>query len=65
MGKMELARLNVKCQLTLPLEIRRKIGVKAGDQVVFVEENGRVFIENAARLTLSPKEDSGGDKHAR
>lgn len=62
---MELARLNVKCQLTLPLEIRRIIGVKAGDQVVFIEEKGRVFIENAARLTLSAKEDSGGDEQAR
>ena len=62
---MELARLNVKCQLTLPLEIRRVIGVKAGDQVVFIEENGRVFIENAARLTLSAKEDSGGDEQVR
>lgn len=62
---MELARLNVKCQLTLPLEIRRVIGVKAGDQVVFIEENGRVFIENAARLTLLAKEESGGDEQAR
>lgn len=55
---MELARLNAKCQLTLPVEVREKIGVKAGEQVVFIEEHGRIFVENAARLTLLPKDNS-------
>ena len=44
---MELARLTSRCQLTLPRAVRQKLGVKEGDKVVFLEENGRIFIENA------------------
>lgn len=34
---MELAKLTSRCQLTLPREIRQKLGVKEGDKVVFIE----------------------------
>ena len=32
---MELAKLTSRCQLTLPREVRQKLGVKEGDKVVF------------------------------
>ncbi|WP_302441189.1 AbrB/MazE/SpoVT family DNA-binding domain-containing protein [Bilophila wadsworthia] len=57
---MELAKLTSRCQLTLPREIRQKLGVKEGDKVVFIEENGRIFIENAEKLRFAPDEHSGG-----
>ena len=57
---MELAKLTSRCQLTLPREIRQKLGVKEGDTVVFIEENGRIFIENAEKLKFAPDEHSGG-----
>ena len=57
---MELANLTSRCQLTLPREIRQKLGVKEGDKVVFIEENGRIFIENAEKLKFAPDEHSGG-----
>ncbi len=57
---MELAKLTTKGQITIPVEIRRKLHVDAGDKVVFLEENGRIFIENAERLKFAPDEDSGG-----
>ena len=56
---MELAKLTSRCQLTLPREIRQKLGVKEGDKVVFIEENGRIFIENAEKLKFAPDEHSG------
>ena len=57
---MELAKLTSRCQLTLPREIRQKLGVKEGDKVVFIEENGRIFIENAEKLKFAPDEHSRG-----
>ncbi len=57
---MELARLTSRCQLTLPREVRRKLGVKEGDKVVFFEENGRIFIENAEKLKLAQTEHNDG-----
>ena len=47
---MELAKLTTKGQITIPVEIRRKLHVDAGDKVVFLEE----------RLKFAPDEDSGG-----
>lgn len=49
---MELAKITTKGQITLPVEIRKKLGVRNGDKVVFIEENGRIIVENAAMLAL-------------
>ena len=57
---MELAKLTTKGQITIPAEIRKRLNVRAGDKVVFLEENGRIFIENAAKLKFAPDEHSGG-----
>jgi len=59
---MELAKITTKGQITIPAEIRRKLIVDAGDKVVFLEENGRIFIENAEKLKFAPDEHSGGKK---
>ena len=49
---MELAKITTRGQICLPIEIRRKLKVKEGDKVVFLEENGRIIIENAARMAF-------------
>lgn len=50
---MELAKVTSRGQITLSLAIRRKLDVKEGDKVVFYEENGRIVVENAAKLTIA------------
>ena len=50
---MELAKITTRGQICLPIEIRRKLKVKEGDKVVFLEENGRIIVENAARLAFT------------
>ena len=50
---MELAKLTTKGQITIPIEIRKKLNVGAGDK-------GRIFIENAEKLKFAPDEHSGG-----
>ena len=57
---MELAKLTTKRQITIPAEIRKRLNVQAGDKVVFLEENGRIFIENVEKLKFAPDEHSGG-----
>jgi len=49
---MELAKITTRGQICLPIEIRRKLKVKEGDKVVFLEENGRIIVENAARMAF-------------
>jgi AbrB family looped-hinge helix DNA binding protein len=48
---MELAKVTTRGQITIPLAIRKKLGVKDGDKVVFLErEDGRIVIENSVML---------------
>ncbi len=49
---MELAKITTRGQITIPLEIRRKLGVKDGDKVVFLEQDGRIVMENSVNLAL-------------
>lgn len=59
---MELAKITTRGQITLPLEIRQKLKVGVGDKVVFYEENGRIVVENAAKLAFAQiQEDFKGE----
>ncbi len=49
---MELAKITARGQITIPVEIRKKLGVQEGDKVIFLEENGRIIIGNAAMAAL-------------
>ncbi len=49
---MELAKITTRGQITIPLAIRKKLGVKAGDKVAVFELNGRIIIESSALLAL-------------
>ena len=55
---MELAKITMRGQITIPVRIRKRLGVKDGDKVIFVEENGRVIIENASMIALRNAQDS-------
>jgi AbrB family looped-hinge helix DNA binding protein len=49
---MELAKSTLRGQITIPVGIRKKLGVKDGDKVVFLEENGRIVMEHSVRIAL-------------
>jgi len=50
---MELAKITLRGQITIPVGIRKKLGVKDGDKVVFIEDDrGRIVIENSVNIAL-------------
>ena len=49
---MELAKVTSKGQITIPLAIRKQLGVCEGDKVLFVEENGKIVLMNASLQAL-------------
>ena len=49
---MEVAKITSKGQITIPIEIRRKLGVKEGDKVLFVENQGRIIMMNSSMEAL-------------
>ncbi|MDR1802036.1 MAG: AbrB/MazE/SpoVT family DNA-binding domain-containing protein [Treponema sp.] len=45
---MNLAKVSANGQVTVPVEIRRKLNLKEGDKILFFErDNGEVVINNA------------------
>lgn len=49
---MELAKITSKGQITIPIEIRKKLGLKDGDKVLFLEEGNKVVMVNSTLLAL-------------
>ena len=49
---MDLATLTSKGQITIPAEIRKKLKLKTGDKVFFIEEKGKIYFENASQVAL-------------
>lgn len=49
---VELAKVTTKGQITIPREVRKKLGVKAGDKVLFIEEAGKIVIMNSSMAAL-------------
>ena len=43
---------DVKGQVTIPIEIRKKLGIKNGDKILFVEESGRIYMMNSSMDAL-------------
>lgn len=55
---MELAKITSKGQITIPIAIRRLLGVKDGDKVMFVQDGNKVIMMNASVEALLEVQDS-------
>lgn len=50
---MNLARVSANGQITVPAEIRRLLGIKSGDKILFFQNpNGEVVINNASAQAI-------------
>ncbi len=49
---MELAKVTSKGQITIPIAIRKALGIREGDKILFMEEGDRVILTNASTNAL-------------
>lgn len=49
---MELAKVMAKGQVTIPINVRRKLNLKEGDKLIFIEKDGNMVIANSAMIAL-------------
>lgn len=57
---MELAKVTSKGQVTIPIDIQKKLGIKNGDKVLFVEEAGRIYMMNSSMDALREAQNAFG-----
>jgi len=49
---MEIAKITSKGQITIPIDIRKKLNLKDGDKVIFIEDGERIVLANAAKVAF-------------
>jgi len=49
---LDVAKISVKGQVTIPVEIRKKLSLKNGDKVVFMEKSGEIVLMNPNRFAF-------------
>lgn len=50
---MNLAKISANGQITIPMEIRRQLGLKSGDKILFLQkQNGEIVISNASAIAI-------------
>ncbi|OXT06034.1 AbrB/MazE/SpoVT family DNA-binding domain-containing protein [Thermoanaerobacterium thermosaccharolyticum] len=49
---MEIAKVTSKGQITIPIDIRKKLNLKDGDKVIFIEEGDKIIFANAAKVAF-------------
>ena len=50
---MNLAKISSNGQITVPVEIRRQLGLKSGDKILFFQKpDGEIVISNASAQTI-------------
>ena len=49
---IDFAKVTSNAHITIPIEIRKKLGIKNGDKILFVEESGRVYMMNSSMDAL-------------
>ena len=50
---MNLARVSINGQITVPVEIRRKLRIKDGDKLLFIEnKKGEIVIQNSSIIAI-------------
>lgn len=50
---MELAKMTSKGQLTVPVSIRKELGIGAGDQLLFYEREGQIILVPVTPASLA------------
>jgi AbrB family looped-hinge helix DNA binding protein len=49
---MDLAKVMSKGQVTIPINVRKKLNLKEGDKLIFIEKDGNIVIANSAMVAL-------------
>ena len=49
----DVSRVTAKGQVTIPVDMRRQLGIKEGDKVLFINNGKNIIITNAAMAAFS------------
>ena len=59
---MELSKVSSKGQITIPIGIRKKLKLKVGDKVLFLEDEEKIILKNSSLVALKEIQESMRDE---
>ena len=59
---MELSKVSSKGQITIPIKIRKKLKLKGGDKVLFLEDEEKIILKNSSLVALKEIQESMSDE---
>ena len=59
MSKLKLSRLQERGQVTIPLEIRQKLGLEPGDMIAFIETEQGILISPQEMIAMDALDKMG------
>ena len=54
---MEMAKVTAKGQITVPIDLRRRLGLNEGSRLLFIEQDNGFFVVNENRIDLNTLSD--------
>jgi AbrB family looped-hinge helix DNA binding protein len=60
---MEVAKITNRGQITIPVDIRKKLSLKEGGKVIFSKDDGKVIFANAAKIAFAGEAERLGIKN--
>ncbi|HHW09943.1 MAG TPA: AbrB/MazE/SpoVT family DNA-binding domain-containing protein [Firmicutes bacterium] len=57
---MEIAKVTAKGQITIPVDIRKQLGIKEGDKVLFLKEGDKIIFTTASYAALEQRQAVAG-----
>ena len=55
---LDVSKVTAKGQVTIPVEMRRQLGIREGDKVVFISNGRNIIIANAAMAAFNDLQDA-------
>jgi AbrB family looped-hinge helix DNA binding protein len=59
---MELSKVSSKGQITIPIGIRKKLNLRGGDKVLFLEDKEKIILKNSSLVVLKEIQESMRDE---
>ena len=50
---MQMAKVTAKGQITIPIDVRRRLGLNEGSRMIFIEQGYGFFVVNENRIDLN------------
>ncbi|MBI4146648.1 AbrB/MazE/SpoVT family DNA-binding domain-containing protein [Candidatus Woesearchaeota archaeon] len=57
MMDVKTVKVSEKGQIAIPADIRQSVGIKQGDTIVLIQEDGRILLQKVERLRKNAKDE--------